>query len=115
MISSLRLRSLSLFITAANFYRVTAQTQLLPPYMPSHEEIIARYKAVATKDSTVKNTIYKATIDAHWLPGSNAFWYRNILHDSTTEYLLVNAANGSRRKAFNEAALATALSKMSIK
>ena len=64
-----------------------------------------RYKAVAAKDSTVKNTAYKASADAHWLPGNNAFWYRNILHDSTIEYLLVNAATGSKRQAFNEAAV----------
>ena len=94
-------------------FTVFAQTQSLPSYNPSHEEIIARYKAVATKDSSVRNTIYKANVDAHWLPGGNEFWYCNILHDSTTEYVLVNVANGSKHKAFNEAALSSALSKLS--
>ncbi len=101
----------SLWLLIANTFLASAQTPPLLPYTPSHEEIIARYNAVAIKDSAVKNTIYKASIDAHWLPGNNAFWYRNILHDSTTQYLLVNAATGSKQEAFNEAALAKALSK----
>ncbi len=103
----------SLLLLIGNGFLSFAQTHPLSPYKPSHEEIVTRYKAVTIKDSTVKNTIYKASVDAHWLPGSNAFWYRNILHDSTTEYLLVNAATGSKRQAFNEAALAAALSKES--
>ena len=113
MLLSFRLRLLFLFTTTASICIATAQTASPSPYKPSHEEVMERYKAVAAKDSTVKNTIYKASIDAHWLPGGNAFWYRNILHDSTTDYQLVNAANGAKRKAFNEAALANALGKTS--
>jgi len=113
MLSSYKVLLSLFFILTISTYIATAQPQPLPIFKPSREEVIERYKAVAAKDSAVKNTIYKASIDAHWLPGGNAFWYRNILHDSTTDYQLVNAASGAKRKAFNEAELANALSKTS--
>ncbi len=92
-----------------SYFAVLAQAPPSARYHPTHNEMLARYQAVAQKDSIAKNTVYKAVVKPHWLPGSKAFWYQNNLQDSTLEYLLVNAATGSKRKAFNEGALAAAL------
>ncbi|RYG03856.1 MAG: hypothetical protein EOO02_07455, partial [Chitinophagaceae bacterium] len=47
------------------------------PYKPKHDEMLARYKAAALRDSAVKNTIYKASITPHWSPDESGFWYTN--------------------------------------
>src|SRR5262245_16729381 len=41
-----------------------------------------------------------------WLPNSNRFWYRNQLADNRSEFVLVDATQGSKSPAFNHAALA---------
>ena len=49
-------------------------------------------------------------VRANWLPNSNRFWYRNQLADGRSEFVMVDAAQGSKTPAFNHAALAAALS-----
>ncbi|MEP6948110.1 MAG: DPP IV N-terminal domain-containing protein [Ginsengibacter sp.] len=90
---------------------VTGQLHPLPPYQPSHEEILASYRAALAKDSAVKGTILKTTVTPHWLNAKEAFWYCNLLKDSTTEYMYVDAVNGIKRKAFDQHQLAAALHK----
>ena len=55
-------------------FSVIAHTQSLPPYQPSHTEMMTRYRAAAQRDSAVKNTIFKAAVNAHWLPDAKSFW-----------------------------------------
>lgn len=98
-----------LLFTAGACSRVCGQSGALPPYQPSHGEIINRYKEAIQRDSAVKNTIFKTSINAHWLPGDSAFWYINWVKDSTTEYLMVDAATGSKNKAFEKNKLAEAI------
>lgn len=45
----------------------------------------------------------------HWLPGRDEFWYRHDL-DTGADYLIVDAATGAKRPAFDHAALAQGLS-----
>jgi dipeptidyl aminopeptidase/acylaminoacyl peptidase len=98
-----------LFCLAA-FTVTKSQTLNTQPYRPTHEEIMERYKAAALRDSTVKNTIYRAGVTAHWIDGSPAFWYCNILKDSVTEYLYINAAKAIKKPLFDKLAIANALS-----
>ena len=113
MLSPFTLRFFLLFTITVSTCIAVAQVPLLPQYKPSHKEIVKSYKEAGTRDSAVKNTIYKANVNAHWLWGSNGFWYCNILKDSATEYIYVNAANGQKQRAFDESKLAVELSKES--
>jgi len=47
MLPLYKLKSLLVAIAIASTYIAAAQTQLLSPYNPSHEEIMMRYQAVA--------------------------------------------------------------------
>ncbi len=48
-------------------------------------------------------------VRATWLPNSNRFWYRNQLADGRSEFVMVDAATGTKSPAFNHSALAAAL------
>ena len=72
------------FLFLLVFFCYQAQAQELPVFRPSHEQMLKRYKDAAERDSAVKNTIYKANVNAHWLPKDQAFWYVNILKDSVS-------------------------------
>jgi dipeptidyl aminopeptidase/acylaminoacyl peptidase len=100
----------SLLVFTYLLIAVAAKSQLTS-YEPTHSEMLARYKAASERDSAVKNTIYKADVQAIWLPGGNAFWYRNTLKDSVPEYVYVDAASGKKQFAFDVQQLAAALGK----
>lgn len=54
--------------------------------------------------------VLKADVRPTWLPDER-FWYRNTLAEGASEFILVDPARGTRRPAFDHAALAAALSK----
>ncbi|WP_090658786.1 S9 family peptidase [Parafilimonas terrae] len=85
--------------------------QALAQYQPTHDEIVQRYKASEKRDSAAKNTIFKTTVRAHWIKNNTAFWYANILKDSTIEYVYADAATGKKSPLFNTTKLAGVLSK----
>lgn len=86
-----------------------------PQYTPSHEEILKRYKQAALLNSTARNTVFKASVSPYWQRQGGSFSYRNVLKDSATEYVLVDATTGKKRAAFDKERLAKALSKASDK
>ena len=47
----------------------------------------------------------------HWFAGNSRFWYRNDLAGGEREFILVDAAKGTRQAAFDHARLAAALAK----
>ncbi len=104
---------LCLFFAAS--YLLQAQPQLLPPYQPSHSEMMTRYKKAQILDSVVRNTVFKTNVQANWVQGGAAFWYRNYLKDSLSEYMYVDAVKAQKRKAFDHEKLAQALSAASSK
>lgn len=53
--------------------------------------------------------VYKDRIRPNWTKGNNTFWYRNDLRGNRTEYIFVDAENGTRSLAFDHARLADAL------
>jgi dipeptidyl aminopeptidase/acylaminoacyl peptidase len=54
--------------------------------------------------------VYKTRIEPHWFAENSRFWYRNRLRDGKKEFILVDAAGGTRQKAFDHEKLAEALS-----
>lgn len=59
------------------------------------------------------NLVFKGQIAPHWLQNDDCFWYRNDLPGGAKEFILANAAKGTREKAFDHAKLAAALTKAS--
>jgi dipeptidyl aminopeptidase/acylaminoacyl peptidase len=53
--------------------------------------------------------VYKARLEPHWFDDSEKFWYRNELAGDEREFILVDAAAGERRLAFDHERLAAAL------
>lgn len=56
------------------------------------------------RDTLVRN----ATVTPHWVD-DRAFWYRRALPDQRAEFLLVEAASGTKQQAFDHERVATAL------
>jgi dipeptidyl aminopeptidase/acylaminoacyl peptidase len=57
------------------------------------------------------NLVFKSQIAPHWFQNDTCFWYRNDLRGGAKEFVLVNAVNATRDKAFDHAKLAAALTR----
>ncbi len=55
--------------------------------------------------------VYRDRVEAHWLDGGTRFWYRNELKGGSREFILVDAAKGERRPAFDHVRAAESLSR----
>ncbi len=86
-----------------------AQRKGPAPYKPTEKELSDSYKRMERLDSVARNKVFKTTITPHWQPDGKSFWYRNILKDSVTEYILTDIPSGRKAKAFDHEKLATAL------
>ena len=89
-----------------------SNAQSLPPYQPTRQEELQRYKAAGLLDSLARNSILNANIKANWQPGNNTFWYKKFLTDSNFEFIYVNATTNVKQKAFDHAKIAAALNKL---
>ncbi|MGH7950625.1 MAG: DPP IV N-terminal domain-containing protein [Limisphaerales bacterium] len=60
--------------------------------------------------------VFRDHVEPHWFAGAtgetNEFWYRVNVPDNGREFILVNAAAGKRRPAFDQKRVATALSQI---
>ncbi len=54
---------------------------------------------------------YREKVTPNWFADGSKFWYRNDLKAGTKEFVVVDAAKGARRPAFDHAKLAASLSK----
>ncbi len=61
---------------------------------------------------TVRHKVFRATVTPHWF-AKDRFWYRNDLAGGGREFIVVDAAAGTRRPAFDPVRLAAALAKRS--
>ena len=96
---------------SVNLQTTKKATAALPQYKPTRDEMLNRYKQATLLDSTIRNKVFKTNLQANWQPDGESFWYRNSLKDSVLEYIYVNAANGTKQKAFDHAKLAQAVGK----
>jgi hypothetical protein len=53
--------------------------------------------------------VFKFRIEPHWFADGGAFWYRNRLPGGASEFIVVDAAKGLRKPAFDHERLAAAL------
>ena len=58
--------------------------------------------------------VLKAGVRPNWLPGDR-FWYRNAVEKEGSEFVLIDPGRGKREPAFNQAAVAAALSAATTK
>ena len=73
-------------------------------------EVLTQTPRAQSQRQRIVRGYYKARITPNWFNENNFFWYRNDLKDNTREFILVDAEQGIRRKAFDHEKLATALS-----
>lgn len=66
-------------------------------------------RAEKVLDSSLAKALHNASVDAHWLPRGDRFWYRRDGANGT-EYVLVDAAKGTRSPLYDPTRLAAALS-----
>lgn len=81
------------------------------PYHPDKQEVETLYRNAAQLDTAVRNKAYRLNVRPRWQASRNAFWYKNIVQDSTAEYWYVDAAQGTKKPAFDQERLAASLSK----
>ncbi|MEP6669510.1 MAG: prolyl oligopeptidase family serine peptidase [Chthoniobacter sp.] len=63
------------------------------------------YERALNLATRTTNKVYRASFDAHWLPGNQQFWYRVQTGPDAWEYALVDAASGATQRAPDAAAL----------
>jgi dipeptidyl-peptidase 4 len=56
--------------------------------------------------------VYRERIEPHWFADDDRFWYRNELRGGAREFVLVDAAAGTRQPAFDHVSVAAALANL---
>ncbi len=69
----------------------------------------ADYERASKLLDLTQKKVFKDRVDPHWLADKRRFWYRNDLPGEAREFILVDAAKGERKLAFDHARLAAAL------
>ncbi len=93
-------------IKESNLY---AQPKKLVPFAPGRDEMIRRYTRAGERDSLAKRSIFKTTVVPVW-SGASAFWYKNLLPDSQSEYLFINPVTRLKAPLFDKHKMAKMLS-----
>ena len=81
------------------------------PYQAASVSAEAYDRAVALTSGALKDSVKNLSLTPHWIGDRDLFWYQRDTQNGS-EYLLVDAASGERRAAFDHEALATALSSL---
>src|SRR4051794_13083209 len=69
----------------------------------------ADYERSANLERQWRGKVFGDKVEAHWLPGGDGFWYRNVLPGGKRAFVHVDAVRGTRSPAFDHAKLAAAL------
>ena len=98
----MKIKLLFLLVLLSGYVNILiAQKNITQPFSPSREQMLKRYKAAEEKDSLAKRTVFKTSVTPVW-SGPSAFWYRNALPDSLSEYLYIDPAKKIKRPLFDE-------------
>jgi dipeptidyl aminopeptidase/acylaminoacyl peptidase len=89
---------------------IFASTSVKPDYHNQTTDILIETPRARSQRGRTVRGYYKARITPNWFNDNTFFWYRNDLKGNTREFILVDAEQGIRRKAFDHEKLATALS-----
>ncbi len=71
----------------------------------------ADYERAAELRHLTDGKVFRAKVEPHWFDDNTRFWYRNDLAGGASEFILVDAEQGTRAPAFDHARLADALAK----
>src|SRR4051812_27773343 len=86
-----------------------AQSQISgSSYQPTRKEVLESYRRAGLLDRSVRNKVYKSTVQANWQPNGDGFWYVNLLKGGQREYIYVDAIRGKKQPAFSRDKLAAA-------
>ncbi len=69
------------------------------------------YERAVSLAQRTENTVFRQSIQPHWLPGNTRFWYRVQTGPKSAEWIEVNAETGTRDPLVDLPALARALTK----
>jgi dipeptidyl aminopeptidase/acylaminoacyl peptidase len=67
------------------------------------------FDAALSLPKRTENKIFRDRVEANWLPGGRSFWYRVRIGPESQEFVLINAADGSRKAAKSLQELGVAL------
>lgn len=85
-----------------------AQNKVTEPFSPSRDQMLKRYKVAEERDSLARRTVFKASVTPGWA-GPSAFWYRNALPDSLSEYLYIDPTKKIKQSLFDVTKMSQAL------
>lgn len=80
------------------------------PFRPTPAEYAALLAQQEPYEDIIRLPVYKTQIEPRWFAGGSRFWYRSDLAKARQEFVLVDAAQGTREAAFDHARLAASLS-----
>lgn len=81
----------------------------LPRFVPTPADLKEADRRAAQPPTPGR--VYRDKVTPNWFADGTKFWYRNDLKAGTKEFILVDAAKGTRGPAFDHAKLAAGLSK----
>src|SRR4051812_9378313 len=82
---------------------------LLPRFVPTPADLKDADRRAAQPPAPGR--VYRDRVTPNWFAAGTKFWYRNDLKAGTKEFVLVDAAKGTRGPAFDHVKLAASLSK----
>jgi len=96
-------------LLAAVVARPLPAAEPLPRFVPTPADLKEADRRAAQPPAPGR--VYRDKVTPTWFADGTKFWYRNDLKAATKEFILVDAAKGTRRPAFDHAKLAAGLSK----
>lgn len=91
------------------FFAAAAVSVSLPAAVEAQGRREDYARAQTFLNEQIKKVAYDGQVDAHWLKGTSQFWYLKDAFDSK-QFLIVDAATGTRNRAFDQQRLAAGLS-----
>jgi len=100
--------------------KAAAQTVIVAASIFTSQNVVAQgtrsdYQRALNLRKNTANKVFKQRVNPHWFSSNTKFWYKNDLPDKASEFILVNAEAGTRRRAFDHERLAAALAKATDK
>jgi dipeptidyl aminopeptidase/acylaminoacyl peptidase len=85
-----------------------AQQRSLDKFAPGRGQMAQRYKNANERDTLARKTVFKTSVTPGWI-GASAFWYRNALPDSQSEFHFVDPVKNIRKPLFDHERMAKAI------
>src|SRR4051794_21746715 len=90
---------------------LVAAVMLLPAAAMAQGQRADYARAEQFLNDDVRKLAYDGQVDAHWMPGTSRFWYLKDAPEGK-EFLVFDAASGTKSPAFDHARLAAAMTRV---